>query len=174
MKKTTLKNADLEETYTTEAIIPTVAVSTPRRLRSQHTYVLLDHHIEHPKGKSTTVPDEALSIADILQRSQNGLNPNVQMNGDYNLGDDSEDFDAHDIEKLKQLDPYDREMLARHLKAENEKHKQYLEEYEAKKRADDDIIAQEQEDARIAAFLEKADRKSKGATKKAEGGTTDN
>lgn len=146
--------------------------TTKRVLRSQASYIVQDKHFEHPKGASVTVPDESFTIAQILQRSQQGLASDLMHQGEYTLDDQSENFDAYDIEKLKQLDPYDREMLARHLAAENAKHKQYLEEYEAKKRADDEVKAQEQEDARIAAFLERQEKKSKPASNDAKGGTT--
>lgn len=145
-----------------------------RTLRSQHTYVPLDRHNETPTGKSVTVPDETFTIEEILRRSQQGLNAEVMHNGEYTLDLNSEDFDSHDVEKLKLLDPYDREMLARHLKAENEKHRQYLEDYQKQKEASDAIEAQKQEDARFAAYEKRmAAAKGKAASNDAKGGTTD-
>lgn len=143
-----------------------------RTLRSQHTYVSLDKHIEHPKGASVTVPDDAFTIEEILRRSQQGIAPDVYHDGEYHLDDKSEDFDQYDIEKLKLLDPYDREMLARDLKAKNLEHQKILEEFEAQKRSHQEIENQKQEDARIAAFLERQAKKSKPDSNDAKGGTT--
>lgn len=145
---------------------------TKRVLRSQMSYIVQDKHFEHPKGASVTVPDESFTISQILQRSQQGLNLDLMHQGEYTLDDNSEDFDAYDIEKLKQLDPYDREMLARDLKAKNELHKQYLEKHLAEKQSLEDAEKQKQEDERIASFLERQAKKSKPDSHAAEGGTT--
>jgi hypothetical protein len=144
-----------------------------KTLRSQHTYIPLDKHNEHPIGASTTVPDEAFSLEEILRRSVQGLADNLMHPGEYNLEDNSEDFDAYDIEKLKQLDPYDREMLARDLKQKNEEHKAYLEKHLQEKQSQMEIEKQKQEDERIASFLERQQQKSKPAKHEAKGGTTD-
>lgn len=146
-----------------------------KKLRSQMTYEPQDKHNEHPVGKSMTVPDESYTIAEILQRSQNGLSTDLIHQGEYTLDTNSENFDDYDIEKLKQLDPYDREMLARDLKQKNDEHKAYLAKWQQQKDADDKEAEQQQEDARIASFLERqtlAAKKTGVVKNKAEGGTT--
>lgn len=143
-----------------------------RTLRSQHTYVPLAKHQETPVGKSVTVPDEALTIQEILTRSMQGLPTGNAQPGTYNLDINSDNFDDHDVEKLQLLDPYDRELLARDLAAKNEQHKKYLEDHLKEKQSLQEIENQKLEDARIEAFLKKAEEKSKPQQKAAKGGTT--
>lgn len=73
-----------------------------RRLIAQHEFVLQESHIEHPTGASMTVPDESMSIRDILRKHVSGVRiaDTMQREGVYYDGD----FDSPDVEKLRDED----------------------------------------------------------------------
>lgn len=96
---------------------------SPIRLTVQHEFRLQSKHMEKPTGVSMTVPGEAMTIQEILDRFTKGLSPHVLMNAvDY----EAEDFDAIDMEKARHMDPTDLQFLADNLKAINEKKRELL------------------------------------------------
>lgn len=56
---------------------------------------------ENVDPRSKTIPDEAMSISEILQRFSQGVLSDVQYEGHYT---DTDDFDDHDPELLDLLD----------------------------------------------------------------------
>lgn len=68
----------------------------------QYNYELLDKHKETVQGESLTVPNEAFSIKEIMERSMKGLNdPSLIRQEHYQ---DDSDFDDVDLEKISRLD----------------------------------------------------------------------
>jgi hypothetical protein len=64
--------------------------------------------MEHPTGESCTVPDENMSVREILERYSRGQK--IDGLGRQGVFDDTDDFDAYDQEKLKNEDLFDLEM----------------------------------------------------------------
>lgn len=67
-------------------------------------------YVEHPKGKSLTIPDESISVRGLLERYTQGLDLGGGFEPIY--GEEDADFDSFDLEKVRQLDLFDRQELA--------------------------------------------------------------
>lgn len=82
-----------------------------RNLKTRYAgrkWKLMEHHVSHLDPISMTVPDESMSLQEILRKHTSGMNT-VETNyreGQYN---DEDDFDAPDLEKLRDMDIHDRE-----------------------------------------------------------------
>jgi len=119
-----------------------------RKNISQDEFKLLPEHKEHPCGVSLTVPDETLSIKQIVDKHVRGQEIADQLmrqplydSGIY--GDDRDsDFDSEDLEKVVQMDLAEKD----ELKASNKqkiadmqaKQKLFLEEKKKKQKAADE------------------------------------
>lgn len=62
-----------------------------------------------------TVPDEAWTIAELLQRHMNGIEAG-QKQGSYIDPEEDEIENEYDLSKIAGLDPFEREMLSDELK----------------------------------------------------------
>jgi BRCT domain type II-containing protein len=76
-----------------------------KKLQPTRAWQMQAHHREIPKGVSETVPNQALSIQDILARSLAGMTPAVERQGGFMTAED--DFDAYDLEALRRMDVYE-------------------------------------------------------------------
>ena len=79
-----------------------------KRSKHEHTartYELKDEFMEHPTGKSETIPDDSYTIAELLAKFQAGI-PLNQRQGyfDENEEGDEADHDNVDLEKFSTLD----------------------------------------------------------------------
>lgn len=74
-----------------------------RRNIAQHEFELLPHHIEHPEGESMTVPDESMTIREIMRKHVSGMRVKEALfrEGFY---EDTEDFDSPDFSEISRLD----------------------------------------------------------------------
>lgn len=80
-------------------------------------FVLSQRHIEHPKGISMTVPDETLSIKEILQRFVRGQPLDIHMRPTFNIPDS--DFDSIDYGEASRLELAERSELLEAVREEN-------------------------------------------------------
>lgn len=80
-------------------------------------FVLGPEHMEHPKGKSMTLPDEAYTIRELLEKfSRNQRMDELERAGTY---DSAPSFDSEDLSKVRDMDPFDREELANTIRDRN-------------------------------------------------------
>lgn len=70
----------------------------------QWEYVPTDDTSEFNFGKSMTVPNEAYTIKEVLEKFTSGINLPIQRNGQY---DQDPDFDSVDITRSPDADIYD-------------------------------------------------------------------
>nr|WAE43386.1 MAG: hypothetical protein [Microviridae sp.] len=110
-----------------------------KKFKCQGTYdYLKDSDYEVSSGVSMTVPDENMSISEILDKFAHGISPNIVL-GDYYS--DTDDFDDHDpiINDLTDLDDIKNELIDKyniieeHRKRKNEKAPDYVPEVEETK-----------------------------------------
>lgn len=80
-----------------------------RRFRLAHTFKIGESDVEHPVGKSMTVPDQAFTIQDILDKYTQGVDVGNYREGVYDSAD--ADFDDMDLEKVPHMDLVERENL---------------------------------------------------------------
>lgn len=111
---------------------------------TRKNFKLLPHHYDDAKAPaeraSKTVPNEAMSIKEILTRYVKGL-PITGVNKREPMFDPNPDHDNMDLEKVGQADLFEREEAAQWLKeSTDEKRKAYEAQLqaEAKKKAEDD------------------------------------
>lgn len=139
-------------------------------LPSQRDFQLLPEHKETPYGVSLTVPDESLSIRELLSKHTTGyaaVNTPV-----YNLDANSNDFDTPDLEKINSLDLHERELFTTEMRqrafALNEQARAETE--QAKK---DALLARqkqaEETEAKIVARLQAGSKKPKRNVQNDEG-----
>lgn len=86
-------------------------------LVSKMNFVLSQGHLEHPKGISMTVPDETLSIKEILQRFVRGQPLDIHFRPTFNI--DESDFDSVDYMEAASLELAERSELLESLREEN-------------------------------------------------------
>lgn len=94
------------------------------KLRDKYEFQLLDTDCEHDKDPvSVTVPDETMSIREIMTRFVRGmpLGGNVMRDGKY---EEHSDFDSPDLEKVRDMDFVERDEL---LAKERAKTRPYFE-----------------------------------------------
>lgn len=86
------------------------------KIRNQANYQVSQADLEVPQGVSVTVPDESLSIRDIVEKYTksggvvSGISQKVGRDGP-----EDQDHDSEDLEKLKTEDLYDQELYRREL-----------------------------------------------------------
>jgi len=115
--------------------------------RTTYNYVTTVDDIETPIGVSKTLPDESLTIEQIMARHTSGLIPPIEKETSNYL--DEPDFDSPDLEKLRDADLFEREMMSRDLARRNNSHtqkfsakqQQYDADRQAEKDAYDEVIA---------------------------------
>nr|WAE43355.1 MAG: hypothetical protein [Microviridae sp.] len=91
------------------------------KFKCQGTYdYIKDSDPEIPSGESMTVPDEALTINEILNRFTHGIAPNVTGDGYYSDTDDYDDIDPI-INDLTDLDDIRSELQTTYEQVENAK-----------------------------------------------------
>lgn len=90
---------------------------------------------EHPKGESLSVPNEAYTIREIMEKHTHGINLGIDRQGIY---EDEVDFDSPDMRKVKELDLYDREIISKENAENITRGKQLLDEENKKQKARSD------------------------------------
>lgn len=94
-------------------------------------WVLSQSHLEHPKGVSMTVPDESLTVKEILERFRRGQPLSIHTRD--TLYDPDSNFDSQDLEEVSRMDITDRSELAQELRLKNARVKSDLEAAQAAK-----------------------------------------
>lgn len=103
-------------------------------------------HAEHQENKiSQTVPDETLSIKEILDRYTSGRTIGDAVARQTSF-DPNASFDSEDLEKIKHEDLFDQEERKRDLKSRIKDHEKQIEEDRKKEKLKNDQEKQEQLD----------------------------
>lgn len=89
------------------------------KLNTQRRFILLDKHMETPKGISCTVPAETMTIREILTKFSRGQRIDATMRRDGKFEENS-DFDSEDLEAAGRLDLTDRDEVADRMREKNE------------------------------------------------------
>ncbi|WNK13172.1 MAG: hypothetical protein [Microvirus sp.] len=89
------------------------------KLQDKRLYVLQPSHMETNVGVSETVPDDTLTIKQIMLKHVRGMQIEDSM---YRtpMYDDDANFDSPDLEALGRLDLTERHEMAQQLKQQNE------------------------------------------------------
>lgn len=95
-------------------------------LQDKRIYVLKPEHMTLTVGPSETVPDDAMTIREIVNRYQSGMGIPPSKMHDARYGE-SANFDDPDLEEIARLDLADRHEMSELLKAENEEKTRELE-----------------------------------------------
>lgn len=82
------------------------------KLRSSTYFELLPEHKETPGGVSLTVPNQSVSLAELLRRHQAGIAPDVSQQPFY---EENSSFDSADYTKINSLDLYEKEEIKQAL-----------------------------------------------------------
>lgn len=92
----------------------TLKKTRERKVVRQSEFVLRADHKEKPNAMpSMTVPDESYTIKELFERFARGQSTGARFReGSYNMDDRNDDFDSPDLEKVKTMDPVDRDALA--------------------------------------------------------------
>lgn len=124
-------------------------------------FKLLDSFKETPVGVTLTVPDETMSVRELLERFISGqrIPDNLFRNGVY---DESADFDTDDVEKLRGADFAEQDEVIARLKAGDVVRKKVIDDDQKRRK---DISRQEMKDKKVLSslILEKKKNKRKGA-----------
>lgn len=132
-------------------------------------FKLLASHCETPVGVSLTVPDECMSVQELLDRFINGqrIPDNLFRNGVF---DDESGFDSDDVEKLRHADLAERDEVVERLKGEIIA-KQKLVDADQKRLKD--ISRQEMKDKKVLSgiILEKKNKRKGSRQGRADPGT---
>nr|WAE43622.1 MAG: hypothetical protein [Microviridae sp.]WAE43944.1 MAG: hypothetical protein [Microviridae sp.] len=83
---------------------------------------LIDSDAEIPKGESMTVPDEALTIGEIMEQFTHGIVPDISKDSQYTDTEDIDDTEPNPID-LTDLDDMRIELDELHTKIDAEKAK---------------------------------------------------
>lgn len=78
---------------------------------SHWNFKLEDHHVEEPKGKSMTVPEQTHSIRDILEKFSQGINLGYVREAIF----EEQSIDGIDYEHVARMDIFEQEELAREI-----------------------------------------------------------
>lgn len=120
---------------------------TKRKLTIAHEYKLTAQGKEHVSGKSLTVPDESLSIREILTRFTRGQSVGGAKEPAFDSG---ADFDSPDLEKVRDMDLVDRdELRSRVLVKKSDLQKKVDDEAKSakhKKQEEDNLLEQMKKD----------------------------
>lgn len=124
-------------------------------VKNNLNYELLPEHMNPGGGELITVPDESISIRDLLTKSivNGAMKEGVFM--------DEEDFDAEDLSKIDGADLYDRTQAAIRMRLKAE---QIEAELKAQEKAAADKKAQDKE-LEIEQLAERLHKKQAGAEK---------
>lgn len=110
----------------------TEAVPNQTKLIIQRFWQLKPEHMETVEGKSETVPDDTMSIKQIVERYTRGQRiPDNLMRSTIN--DPQADFDSHDLEEVNRMDITDRHILKTDIEKDIEQKKLFLQEEKRKK-----------------------------------------
>jgi len=139
-------------------VLITLLTYSIMRIRNSSNFILTTADVEAGGGVSMTVPDEAMSIRDILDRFSRGMDPSVSREGVYSP--DSVDDDFPDLEKLRDSDLVDREEYSQTLSSANERTKADLD-ATLSKQAATKAAAKVKEAERIAALDKLIDKDNK-------------
>lgn len=77
-------------------------------VNTKWNFRLLQEHMEKPTGPGVTVPDDTMSLKEILERYTRDagyLDAMKRRSGGSDVFEDKPDFDSEDVEKLAHLDP---------------------------------------------------------------------
>lgn len=77
-------------------------------------FVLEPHEMETTVGPSLTVPEDSMSIKEIMQRHIRGMQIKSELRRPGGFAD-TEDFDALDLEEVNRMDIFDRETVKQKL-----------------------------------------------------------
>lgn len=128
--------------------------------RNISNYVPLAKEQERGGGVIMTVPDDSLSMRDILDKFSKGMDPSVSRDVTY---DGDANFDSPDLEKLRDSDLVDREEYASELAVSNAATKKSLDETIAKQKAATEAakLAADKKQKRLDDIIAKEDARSK-------------
>lgn len=76
--------------------------------RTKLSFVFSPKDMEHPRGKSRTVPGMSYSLRELVEKFAGGIDPMVSKVAQWN---DEDDFDAEDLSKVGGLDLVERDEL---------------------------------------------------------------
>lgn len=82
---------------------------------AHHQFRLKPEHMEHPTGVSMTVPDETLTIRQILEKHVRGMKIAEELYKQP-MYDSGADFDSEDLESVSRIDLFERELMAERQK----------------------------------------------------------
>lgn len=105
------------------------------KLSNPFNFQVKPEHREHPKGKSLTVANDALSIQEILEKWTHGVDPMLSRIPSYTEDPDTDDLDLHQFENL---DITDKAELSREAGETMQRVKNYKPKKEAKKGGEED------------------------------------
>jgi len=111
-------------------------------------YKLKKEFMSVPRGLTVTVPDEAMTVREIMERHVRGLMiPNAGVRDNYDSG---ASFDSQDLEQIKRMDQIDLDEYRKALAAEIAERKKQISEVElaVKKREAENKKAAEAKEAR--------------------------
>lgn len=124
-------------------------------------------HMETVLGKSETVPDDTMSIKEIVERYTRGQRiPDNMMRSTIN--DPNADFDSYDLEEVARQDIADRHELKTELDAKIEEHKTFLKEQKRKQQE----AERDRQRSRTASGGESQRSQGRSESDQREGGTT--
>lgn len=119
------------------------------KFRNKRDYILGEdkHDMEHPKGKSMTIPDEAYTVQELMNRMISGIPTHTSE--PYDIDDDDEvGHDDEDLEAFSRLDITEQEEIlveAEQVVKESQKMKKKRDQEESKKKKDEEFEKQYQE-----------------------------
>lgn len=82
-------------------------VELRKNIIRQRDFELLPHHYENIEGPSMTVPDESMSIQEIMSKHVRGIDMGAMFR--QPSYDSAASFDSEDIEKIQHEDLFDKE-----------------------------------------------------------------
>jgi len=130
------------------------------KLITQRQFELLPQHMEDYTGcVSETVPNDAYSIKDILEKFTRGMDPGVTRQPG---GDSGVSFDSPDLEKLRNADLYEKEEFATHLGSEMLSQKSILDKAAADNAAKEAAKLKEDEEMKAEFKRQRAEKAKAG------------
>lgn len=126
----------------------------------------MDVHKEHPVGVSQTVPDDTMSIREIVDRFVTTRRVDERLQRQGFIGD--ADFDDEDLEEVERMDFVDRSELAQRMRDNVDESQSKIDEYERKRK---EAVKLKKEQKAQGSGSSGSDPAYKGSA--AEGGTTD-
>lgn len=133
------------------------------QLRSTINFQIQEKDMEHPKGKSLTVPNDVMSIEEILERSQNGYLPPIQRAGI--LGTEESEFDDDDLEMMGRLELSEQKEIAERMEMLRKESEMRLKEHQETQRRKKEV---EEEQIMLKKWEEREAKKALNTLKKGE------